>query len=186
MTAQPWMILRVTPRQERFVVGALAEHNIAAYSPLHITEAKFARRIQTRARALLPGYVFALLEDDEDLDQARAIRGVREVMCRDAKPIRVRALHIGAMVLADAYHAFDETWVPRKKAKARRYKAGDRVKIVSGHLADRAALVLRAKNGNRLDVLLTIFGRDIEVEMGVHQLIAEPEVPQDVALGRAA
>lgn len=176
-----WYAIRTTNRQEGFVQRALTEAKLSAYVPKHIDEAKFARRIATRCRPLIPGYVFALLPDDDAIQAALAVQGVN----RHARRIPLRDIDVGALVLEEACHAYDETWKPpRPKGRrySRRFKAGEIAKVVSGHFDGREVLILRTKNKDRLDVLLRIFGRDIEVEVEERQLAAT----QDVAFHRAA
>lgn len=176
-----WYAIRTTNRQEGFVQRALTEARLFAYVPKHIDEAKFARRVATRTRPLIPGYVFAELPDDDAVQVALAIQGVN----RHARRIPLRDIDVGALVLEEACHAYDETWKPpRPKGRrySRRFKAGEIAKVVSGHFDGREVLILRTKNKDRLDVLLRIFGRDIEVELEERQLAAT----QDVALSRAA
>lgn len=173
-----WYAIRVVSRQEGVVARALAEAGLTGYVPQHITEPKFARRKVTRSRPLIPGYVMADLPDDDAIQAAIAIQGV----VRGAHRIPLRPVEVGALVLFEACHAFDETWKPPKVKGARRFKAGQVAKVVSGHFEGRLVQVLKGKNKGRLDVLLTIFGRDIEFEMEERQLAAT----QDVAFHRAA
>lgn len=169
-----WYALRVVCRQEAFVQRALADAHLLAYVPQHVTEARFAKRKASRSRPLIPGYVFALLIDDDAMQAALAIRGV----IRDGRSIPVPTLAIGSLALLEACHAFDETWTPPKpkgRRYTRRWKAGevammDRGTPYEGH----AVTILRAKNRNRLDVVLQIFGREVEVEVREHQLVAMP------------
>lgn len=183
-SAPPWMILRVTPRQERFVITALDEFQIPAYAPMHITRPNLAKRIATRTRPLIPGYVFVRLDGDQDIDQARAIRGVREIMCRDGRPRHVPALAVAGLILAEAAHKFDETWSPPKQ-KGRRYAhrwiKGDRVKITGGAFDGFAGQVLRSMGRNRMEVLLTMFGRVQEVSVEHRQLVATQHVADRIA-----
>lgn len=169
-----WVVLQVTQRQERWVRDELQEQGVDAYVPLHITAAPKAKRKQTRTRALMPGYVFARLPDDESIDIALALRPVRAILCRDGKPLRVSPLAIGSMILFEACHAFDETWQP-PPVKGRRYshrwKRGDRVKIEGTAFDGFIAQVLRGRGRDQMEVLLTLFGRPTEVVVPHRQLV---------------
>lgn len=172
-----WYAVRVTALQERFVAKALGEAGIVAYMPLHVTEAPFARRIATRTRPLIPGYVFAEIHSDDDDAAARAIRGVIR-----GPFIRIPQIAMGSMFLFDACHAFDETWKPTKpkgQRYERRWKPGDVALLDArdlGLLEGHRVTILRTKNKNRLDVLLTIFGRSQEIEIGESQLTPDVAV----------
>lgn len=52
-----WYALNVIGRQEAFVIRALREAHLLAYTPQHVTEAKFAKRKATRSRPLAAGLV---------------------------------------------------------------------------------------------------------------------------------
>lgn len=176
-----WYAIRCTSRQETFVAKALGEAGLTGYVPLHITEAKFARRVAVRARALIPGYVFAELADDEAVQAALSIHGV----IRSAALIKIKPLEIAALALAEAWHKFDETWVPPKvkgKRYSYRWRAGDRVRIINGPAAGHAGVVICAKGKDRMEVLLTLFGRPWEVVTEHRNL----ELAQDVACPLAA
>lgn len=157
-----WYALRVVSRQEAFVAKALKEADLTGYVPQHITEAKFARRKATRSRPLLSGYVLADLPDDEAIAAAMEIQGV----VRGAHRIPLRALDIGALVLFEACHVFDETWKP-PKAKGKRYshrwKRGDRVRVLGGPFEGHVGTVKRAHNKTRMEVEFVLFGRAQEV-----------------------
>lgn len=175
-----WMLMRVTSRLERWVVDALSERKIECYAPVHITEAKHAKRVAVRCRPLIPGYVFANLPDDDAIDTAREMRGVIEIMCRTdpetqtVKPMRVRTLDIGSMIFLEACHVFDETWQPPKK-KGRRYSyrwaKDDAVRIQHGAFDGFAAQVLRGHGRDMMEVLITVFGRSQEVLVAHSQLV---------------
>lgn len=169
-----WYVLRVMAQQERFVVRALGEAGVTGHTPLHVTWAKFARRKAARTRALMPGYVFAELPDDRAIDAARAIRGVNEIMCNgEGKPRRIPSLAVGALILMEACHAFDETWEP-PKVKGKRYshawKSGDRVRITSGPMEGHVVTVLRGRGRDNMEVLFSLFGRTSEVVVPHRQL----------------
>jgi transcription antitermination factor NusG len=125
-----WYVLTVTPRQERFVRDAVTELrddrgellNLGAYYPLHITQAKWARRIVTRSRPLMPGYLFVEMPDRAPWAAVRAIRGVRGYVGGAEGPRAVPEAEIGRLIAKEANHEFDETWKREPDpAKPRRY-----------------------------------------------------------------
>lgn len=174
-----WYALKVISRQEAFVCRALGEVDpsrpLASYCPQHVTEAKFAKRKATRSKPLIPGYVFAQLPDNEAIHDALTIRGVFDF-------IPVPSLAVGALVLFEATHAFDETWKPPKR-KGRRYawKAGDTMRVVRGSFEGHSVTIVKAKGKARFDVLLSIFGRVQELNMSGGDLS-----PLDIAAQLAA
>jgi transcription antitermination factor NusG len=173
--ARPWNILRVSPNMERKVRDALSDAGLTVYVP--IEKYRPPNHWRPRTRPLIPGYLFALLPDDDALDTARKNHAVREVMCADGKPVQVPALHIGALVLSEACHAFDRTWrwsgarKGKGKSKGRRqepisrWKSGERVKVNEGPFAGFEGTIVDVRRQNRMGVLITIFGRVTEAEL---------------------
>lgn len=162
-----WYAIRCCVRQEAFVLKALNEAGLTGYVPQHITEARHARRKATRTRPLIPGYVFAELPTDSAILQALAIRGVFELVSQNGKARAIPAVDIGSLILAEACHVFDETWVPPKprgKRYSHAWKRGDLVEIRDGGAFDGfSAEVLRGNGRDKMAVLLAIFGRVTEV-----------------------
>lgn len=168
-----WSILRVTPHMERKVRDVLIDQGV----PCLVPEERFrpANHWRPRTRPLMPGYVFAELRNDDALDIARANHAVREVMCRDGRPVRCPPVLIGVMILLEAWRAFDSTSrVPvsrRDKRRGRRavcvsrWEHGQRVKVSGGPFAGFFAEVLRAERADRVEILVSIFGRVTEVSL---------------------
>lgn len=192
MTPNPtWYVCRVISRQERKIVASLEEKGLTAYCPMERKWSLHARPKVAVSRALFPGYVFAILPDDEALDEARKDRRVREIMCdKFGNPIVASTRSLRGLFIADMFHEFDHTYVaPKpKKVKGRRYspkwKPGQQVKIVSGAMEGFVGQVIRAKGKARFDLLLNIFGRDQEVN--VPQQDIEAVETQDIAPSLAA
>jgi transcription antitermination factor NusG len=174
-----WYAINVVSRQEGFVLNALREAYLVGYAPMHVTEARFAKRKATRTKPLIPGYVFALLVDDYDVQTALSIRGVI------AAKIRLRPIDVGALVLEEACHAYDETWKP-PRPKGRRYNPrfpnGLAVKVRRGPVEGSSGVVLKAKGRDRFIVLMNLFGRDHELDVAGTDL----EPAQDVVDARRA
>lgn len=187
MISAPWSILRVDPRMVRKVTESLTEQGLSVYAPMETYEQRRRvfkagrERIELVAkdRPLLGAYVFALLDSDYALDAARDNKAVREVMCRDGRPVKVPGLVIGSFALAEACHAFDPTWKPpkvksrtpkrggrRRKVRESRFEAKTRVHLKAGPFAGFSGLVMRASRDERIEVLVTVFGRPTPVEIG--------------------
>jgi transcription antitermination factor NusG len=184
-TGRPWRILRVTPNMERKVAAALGPKTrenphgagLAVYVPLE--RFRPATSWRSRLRPLIRGYIFADLPDDDALDLARKNHAVRDVMCADGKPVSVPSIDVGAMIFLEAYGAFDTTWdapPPRKSAKRGRrrplknWRHGQRVKVSEGPFAGHVAQIVTATRADRINVLVTIFGRATEVTLDEEML----------------
>lgn len=166
-----WSILRVTPNMERKVAAALGpatEENphgagLSVYVPLE--RYRPATTWRSRQRPLIPGYIFAELKDDYDLDLARANHAVRDVMSRDGKPIRLPAIWVGSLILAEACGEFDQTWnapAPRKRGSRKtrwEWEKGEVARVTDGPFAGFNATIEKADRADRMKVFVDLFGR---------------------------
>lgn len=174
---RPWSILLVAPMMERKVAEALTEAGLSCHVPLE--RYRPANHWRVRTRPLLPGYVFAELRNDDELDLARANHAVREVMCRDGAPIPVPRLLIGTMVLFEAWRAFDRTYKPRRPGRIRSvrrgkrvveietvFEVGEAVRVTDGAFSGFDGTVTR-EHDNRIEVLVSIFGRAVRTDLAL-------------------
>lgn len=184
LTPPAWSVLRVSQGMEGKVAKALGPKTeddphgagLAVYVP--IERYRPARTWRSRTRPLMPGYIFADLPDENSLDIARKNHAVREVMCKDGKPVKVPALAIGSMILMEACGEFDLTWdapAPiRNKARGRKptrkWVKGQRVKVADGPLAGFLAEIIKADQADKIAVLVSIFGRETPVELDEEML----------------
>ncbi|MDB5448404.1 MAG: antitermination protein NusG [Phenylobacterium sp.] len=171
-TAPPWNILCVSPRMERKVEETLRDAGLQVYVPVETY--RRPRSWKNLTRPLMPGYLFAQLADDRSLDIARANHAVRRVMCQEGRPVRVDAIVIGSIILAEACGEFDQTWnapAPLKdKSRGRRptksvWRKGQRVRVVGGPFAGFLAEIVKADRADRIETFVTIFGRVTPVEL---------------------
>lgn len=188
-----WYVCRVISRQEKRIVASLTEKGLTAYCPLETTWAKHATRKQSTSRAISPGYVFVLLPPDdgamnprtgmkafdEAIDLVREDRRIKAIMCDGAgHPRRIPTRELRGIFILEMFHAFDETWEPpkRKKAKGQKYshrwKPGAHVRITKGPYADWKGYVAEAK-GKAMVVMLRAFGRDVPVTVSHDDLADE-------------
>lgn len=171
---RPWTILQTAPRMERKVEETLRDAGLMVYVP--IEKYRPANSWRARLRPLIPGYIFADLSTDEELDLARANVNVR-LMVRDGQPVKLPAILVGSMILAEACGAFDRTLKRKETRRNRRrgrkggepyvsrWKSGERVKINEGPFAGFFGDIVRADRPDRIEVLVSIFGRSTPLEL---------------------
>lgn len=189
MTPNPtWYVCRVISRQEKRIVASLEEKGLTVYCPMERKWSLHARPKVAISRALFPGYVFAILPDDEALDEVRKDRRVREIMCdKFGNPIVASTRSLRGLFIADMFHEFDHTYVaPKVKGKkySHKWTAGQQVKIIRGPLEGFIGRVIKAKGKARFELLLNVFGRDQEVNVS-HSEIETYQAP-DIAPSLAA
>lgn len=183
-TGRPWLILCVSPLMERKVEETLRDVGLSVYVPIEkfrpktANVAKASKPWRPRTRPLIPGYIFADLADDRALDIARANHAVRRILCNNGEPVKVPSIAIGSMVLFEAAGAFDRTVRQSGARKGRRrgprgssapegrWKSGQRVKIAEGPFAGFLAEIVRADREDRVEVLVSIFGRMTPTTLG--------------------
>lgn len=168
---RPWNILCVAPGMERKVAAALGpkteenRHGAGLQVYVPIERYRPATTWRSRTRPLMPGYVLALLRDDDELDLARKNHAVREVMCREGRPVRLSALDVGSLILFEAWGMFDRTWESpapsiRGQRKLRhKWERGQRVRVTDGPFAGFPAEIQKAERADRMEVFVTLFGR---------------------------
>jgi transcriptional antiterminator RfaH len=178
-TIRPWNVLRVSPNMERKVCEALGPKTkeiphgagLRVYVPVEKYRPK--RTWRSRTRPLIPGYIFADLPDEDALDTARQNYAVRDIMCLDGKPLAVPAIAIGAMILMEAFGEFDTTWnspapirdKSRGRKPSRNWKHGELVKVTEGPFAGFMAEIVKAERADRIEVLVSLFGRETPTEL---------------------
>jgi transcription antitermination factor NusG len=171
--ARPWTVLRVTPGMERRVRDALKDRGLEVYVPME--KYRPARTWKSRTRPLLPGYAFANIAGDDDLDLARSNEAVT-VMCRTgadgrSRPVTVPALVIGSLILWEWSGAFDLTWSAPAPANRRRTKRpprhkwakGEQARVAGGPFEGFMAEIVSADRADRMRALVKLFGRVTDV-----------------------
>lgn len=183
-----WYVLRVQLRQERRIAALLGEMNVLAYCPIETrnieVKTRYAIRIVPRTRALIPGYVFAVLPDDRSIDIARSIRLVRDIMADPfGKPRSVDLQRLQGLFLAEMFRCFDETYAPpKKKGYSHRWKSKDRVRIDAGAFEGWIGEVIKPRGRQQVEVMFSAFGKDHMILVDDSDLTQAP----DVALRNAA
>lgn len=182
-----WVCLRVQLRQERRVLLLLQEAGVLSYTPLETRKVVVKhphrpgiRRSVPRVRALLPGYVFASLPDDNAIDTARSIRLVRDIMADPlGKPKTVDLAKLRGLLLADMFRLFDETYEPpKRKGYTPRWKAGQRVKGQRGsNVEGWFGEVIGTKGRQQIEVMFTRYGRSIPVFVDDGDLMEAADSP---------
>jgi transcription antitermination factor NusG len=180
---RPWSILRVNPGMERKVAAALGprseENPHGAGLTVHVPLERYrpANSWRARNKPLIPGCIFAWITCDYELDVARRHDAVKGIVCRDGRPVRVEANMMGALILAEAFKAFDRTWdAPPPPKKGNRptkheWEKGELARVIGGPFAGFNATVESADRADRMEVFVTMFGRVTPVELDEEMLI---------------
>lgn len=164
-----WACLRVQPRREREAATLLRSKGVTAYTPTEVRKievrTKHVRRHVPRTSALIPSYVFALVETEADIDAINSVRTVREIMAdRNGKPKTVDLAKLRGLFLAELFKCFDATWEAEKpKGYVPRWKKGDHVRGKGGFMDGWLGVVLAHRRGQSIEVMFTMFGKETPV-----------------------
>lgn len=158
-----WYVIMSLSRQERKAVDALTELKIQSYLPLetykhpltHRQRIEKGREWEPRKRPVLPGYLFALLTD-EQIPKVKAIDVVTGIISDQGRPVPVQLKDIMWVAWFEGSGEFDLTWSPKKERW--KPKRGSPVKVVSGPYAGKAGEIETLKNKNRATVIMSLFG----------------------------
>lgn len=151
----PWFAVNTKPRCEASAARHLARQSFVPWLPEVRTTRRHARKTETIATALFPGYLFV------DLDPAvqpwRAINGtvgVRRLVSPGDRPLPVPDAFIDELRGrrgADGFFA-----IPTGALRL-----GDHVRFRAGSFADCVGTLLRVEGHDRVCLLLHILGRAV-------------------------
>lgn len=166
-----WYIVEAWASQETTATKQLLGRGFAIYSPVLTVLRKAGRVVQERLRPMFPGYVFVNLDLRCDpWERIFALPGVRGMMRSGDALAEVKASEMAIIRAVEG-----ETEARRKEAErlaeARtRFTIGQMVKIAEGSFAEQMGLIDRLDDGERIVVLLSLFGRKTRVITSARQL----------------
>jgi len=165
--AERWYAIYTKPRCEQKAVNGLAQRCIEAFLPKIETVRKRQNRTLRHAEPLFPCYVFARIEiNSERLLAAKWTPGVRKVL-----GIGDRLSHVPDSVI-DCIRQQMRTnnAIPRRQ----QFKVGDRVRVLTGPLADLVGIFQGEISPNgRVKILMNILQNPREVEVHLSDLEKE-------------
>jgi transcriptional antiterminator RfaH len=151
---QRWYVVETHARAEARALDQLRRQGYAAYLPRYRRRRRHARRTDTVAAPLFPGYLFLRMDVAET--RWRAIRstiGVRRLVAEGEAPL---AVPVG--VVEDIRGREDgEGLIP--VAPAAPFQPGESVRVVAGALRDQVGWFQRLADRERVVVLLSLLGR---------------------------
>ena len=152
-----WYLVHTQPNSERKAELNLQMQGFAAFLPQIEKTIRHARRLKTVRRPLFPRYLFVRLDIGRDRWlSVNGTIGVSRLFAQEGQPV---AVPIGIVESLLAHSDAGLTRLDRLLAE------GQRVRIVSGPLADFTATVLRLGARRRVDVLLEIMGAAVPVSV---------------------
>jgi transcriptional antiterminator RfaH len=162
-----WYVAECHSRAEGEAARHLARQGFRAYLPRYEKTRRHARRVETVAAPLFPGYLFVCLDTAKAGWRAvRSTVGVRRLVSAGDEPLPVPQGVIEDIRARET----DAGFVPI--AESAPFEPGDSVRITSGPMRDQSGWFERMTDKDRVLVLLSLLGRPVRLTLGVHQVRA--------------
>lgn len=158
--APSWFVVRTHPHAEKLAASHLRRQGFETYLPLYRKRRRHARRVETVAAPMFPGYLFVAFDPNEA--QWRPIRstiGVAGLICIGDRPTPLPFTVVDALQAREGEGGLIELAVKPD------FVAGDKIKIEDGVFADCHGLFQGMTDGERVTVLLDILGRKVKVAL---------------------
>ncbi|MFN3523660.1 MAG: transcription termination/antitermination protein NusG [Phenylobacterium sp.] len=154
-----WYLVHAKTGREAAAEAQLRRQDFTTFLPLSLRTVRHARKIETRAGAYFPGYLF--VELDLERDRWRAVNStigvVRLVMARERPLPAPRGLVEALKAQADARGLLD---------LSRGLGPGDAVSVLAGPFAGQFGVIDQLRGPDRVRVLLDLMNRELGVEVG--------------------
>jgi len=152
-----WYLVHTRPNSERKAEFNLEAQGFATFLPQIERTIRHARRLTTVRRPLFPGYLFVRLDVGRDRWlSVNGTIGVTRLFTQEGRPV---AVPFGIVETLLAHSDAGLTRLDGSLAE------GQRVRILSGALANFTATVLRLNARRRVDVLLEIMGAAVSASV---------------------
>lgn len=155
-----WYVAQTQPRAEGLAVQHLERQGFRAYLPRYRKRRRHARKVDTVAAPLFPGYLFVSM--DIARTRWRAIRstvGVKTLLCTGDTP-----LPVPKGVVEDIQARADAQGIVPVRPPAP-FEKGDTVQVTGGPLADQVGWFERCTDDERVVILLNLLGRQLRVPL---------------------
>jgi transcriptional antiterminator RfaH len=153
-----WFVASTQLGSEYKALLNLQRQNIECYFPRYIKQRRHARKIDTVAAPLFPGYMFIRM--DRSTTAWRKINstfGIRSLICAGERP-----LPVPENIVDEIRQNEDENGMITL-GKMRRLCKGDKVKLISGAFLDQIGIFDGMTDAQRVFVLLDILGRQVRI-----------------------
>jgi transcriptional antiterminator RfaH len=167
-----WFCLRAEGRREHMAALNLARHDkIEAFAPrLRVRREGRGGGVQTVTEALFPGYLFAQFRYPEQCRRVVSTTGVLGLVAFGGPPPRLNDDTIAHL----RQHTVSAVPTPISPV----FEEGDWVRVAAGCLRGSEGRVRQSASGHdRVCVLLSLLGHDVEISLPADQLISRAGRP---------
>lgn len=162
-----WYVAQTQQRSEERARINLERQGFRTYLPRYRRTRRHARRCDVVRVPLFPGYIF--IELDPKHAPWRSINGtfgVARLVCHGAEPAAVPQGIVEQLTAREN----DEGLIP---VEAPPFRRGERLRIISGAMADCLGLFERMADRDRVILLLDLLGQKVRVEAPQSAVAAE-------------
>lgn len=155
-----WYAVFTQSRMELWARSNLWERDIEVYLPRYLRSRRHARKTDMVAYPLFPRYLF--VKADLEAGGQRAIAsapGVIDLVRMGSKPTPLRG-----PIIEDIRSREDEAGYIHL-GRETPFKAGDRVRVLSGSMCDQVGLFETRTDEERVIILLNLLGRQVRVKL---------------------
>lgn len=162
-----WYVVHTKAREEHKACLQLKEQGYEVFLPLCKAVRKHARKTDIVLKPLFPRYLFVGFDVNTDpWRKINSTRGVSYIMQQGDKPIAVRG-----KVIEQFKQKSDHRGVVTS-GLFDALKKGDKLEIVSGSFEGMDATFETMTDQERVNVLLTILGREVRLSLPIYELKA--------------
>jgi transcription antitermination factor NusG len=167
-----WYAVYARPGAEKRAEMALQEAGFDSFMPFVTQWARSGRRKYKLQTPLFIRYLFAFIPGDlgeRDFYTVRTCDGVDRIVGSMGTPIEIPTREVHALRQRQLLGDFDKTLERNIEG---RFQPGDAVVVKVGKWAQVSGVTLAMRPGDRVRVLLRMFGRDHEKEFSVAEIEA--------------
>lgn len=162
-----WFVVHTQPCKESIAQKHLSEQGFEAYMPRFKKTRRHARKVEEILAPLFPRYLFVGI--DLEVDQWRSVQGTRGVsylLVHDNQPAIVPFEIIQGLKdqeNADGLVSIDDLMF---------FAKGDKVRVLDGAFKDYVAVFEKMDDKQRVQLLLSCLGREVNVYLPAHAVEA--------------
>ena len=155
-----WFVARTQPNAETKAMSHLERQGFDVYLPRLLRRIRHARKTSWQPRPLFPGYLFVAMSAAQQ--RWRAINstiGIAHLVCDKRGP-----LPVPRGIVEDIRICEDDRGLVMT-GHTNHFEVGAEVEIMSGAFANHTGRFVRAADGERIEILLDLLGREVRTKV---------------------
>lgn len=154
-----WHVAWAAWRAENRAKDGLIQRGYDVLVPtMHVTVRHAGRKMLVE-RPIFPRYLFVGVEDEQSIYPIMSTIAVNGLVMNHDKPVKMPVWIMRNLLAAQVAGAFDKT------PKVVTYKEGQEVRFVGGPMENFVGHILKAPEGKRVEVLISMFGKATKLKV---------------------